>query len=256
MTMSNHLSKKQIQEIDQLKQKIDDLRPFSEHTLNELRHYFRIGLTWSSNALEGNTLTESETKAILEDGLTIGGKPMREHLEAVGHADAFDCMWQMSHQKTFCIADICALHRLFYLRLDATNAGVYRTAPVLITGTDYVPPAPSKIALQMRAFDQWLTNESEASHPAERAIEVHTKLVNIHPFIDGNGRTARLALNVILLQHGYPITLIPPVLRAKYIDATAMANKGDSRSFYQFMAARILESGREYLRLVRHLSDS
>jgi Fic family protein len=250
-----YLNKQHIQEIDHLKTGIDEFRPLSEHTIAELRNYFRIGLTWSSNALEGNTLTESETKAILEDGLTIGGKPMREHLEAMGHADAFDSMWSLSSKKSLRVADICSLHRLFYLRIDATNAGVYRSVPVLITGTDYTPPAPSKIAEDMLAFDQWLASDCQDFHPIERAIEVHTKLVNIHPFIDGNGRTARLALNVILLQNGYPITLIPPILRAKYIYATAEANKGACIGFYKFMAERVVESSREYLRLVKSLSQ-
>jgi Fic family protein len=108
----------------------------------------------------------------------------------------------------------------------------------------------------MRSFDEWLISESQNLHPIERAIEVHIKLVNIHPFVDGNGRTARLAFNVILLQNGYPITLIPPILRAKYIDAAAAGNKGAYQRFYKLMAEQILESSRDYLRLVKYLSQS
>jgi Fic family protein len=251
---TNYLSTKQVQELDHLKRDIDQFRPFSAHTVSELRRYFRIGLTWSSNALEGNTLTESETKAILEDGLTIGGKAMREHLEAMGHADAFDSMWTLSHHQTLTSSDVCALHRLFYLRMDESNAGVYRNVPVLITGTDYIPPSPADVYKAMQVFDDWLAVESGALHPIERAFETHVKLVNIHPFIDGNGRTARLILNLVLMQNGYPITLIPPILRASYIKSTADANKGNSIGFYKFMAERLIESSREYLRLVKSLS--
>jgi Fic family protein len=252
----NYISTKQIQEIEQLKEEIDRYRPFSVHTVAELRRYFRVGLTWSSNALEGNTLSESETKAILEDGLTIGGKPMRDHLEAMGHADAFDSMWGMSNQRSLRSTDICALHKLFYLRIDAKNAGTYRDVPVLITGTDYTPPSPSGIKKEMQAFDDWLASGGQNLHPLEHAIETHIKLVNIHPFIDGNGRTARLILNVILMQNGYPITIVPPILRAKYIQSTAEANKGGCVGFYKFMAERIIESSREYLRLVKSLAKS
>lgn len=250
---ATHLNTNLLKEIDLLKQEIDQFRPFSSHTVSELRRYYRICLTWSSNALEGNTLTESETKAVLEDGLTIGGKPMREHLEAIGHGDAFDAMWTMSQQNSLTVADICSLHRLFYLRIDSANAGIYRSVPVLITGTDYVPPPPSKIADQMDSLDLWLSQTANL-HPVERAIESHIKLVNIHPFIDGNGRNARLILNVILLQSGYPITIVPPILRAAYIRSTAEANKGNNIGFYKFMAERIIESSRDYLRLLTSLN--
>lgn len=248
------LKSNQLSEIERIKQEIDRFRPFSPHIVNELRRYFRISLTWSSNAIEGNTLTESETKAVLEDGLTIGGKQMREHLEVLGHGDAFDSMWSLISETTLTAKDICELHRLFYVRIDPANAGVYRKVPVLITGTDYIPPEPSKIPDQMRSLDQWLATEALTLHPVQRGIEAHIRLVNIHPFVDGNGRTARLLLNLLLLQHSYPITIVPPILRAAYIRGTAEANKLNIEGFYKFMADRIVESGKDYLRLVSSLN--
>lgn len=256
LMQAKYVSQNHLAEIERLKHEIDQFRPFSAHTVSELRGYFRIGMTWSSNAIEGNTLTESETKAILEDGLTIGGKAMREHLEALGHADAFDAMWTLAVQARVAVSDVCFLHQLFYARIDSAGAGTFRAVPVLITGTDYLPPAPDQIPARMQSMDDWFTGTAGTLHPVERAIQAHIELVNIHPFIDGNGRTARLLLNVILMQHGYAITLVPPVLRAQYIRGTADANKGNVVGFYKFMAERIIESQREYLRLVKSLSGS
>src|SRR5579863_5974137 len=132
-----------IADIDKIRSEIDQYT-LPDYIKPMLKQYFRIGLTYSSNALEGNTLTETETKVIIEDGLTIGGKTLREHFEVVGHSQAYDFMWSKVHGDQFTEDDIKKLHHLFYFRIDEKNAGNYRTVPVFISGTDYEFPASAK----------------------------------------------------------------------------------------------------------------
>ncbi len=112
----------------------------------------RIGLTYSSNAIEGNSLTETETKVVLEDGLTIAGKPLKDHYEATGHSEAYDMVYDLAKKKTITEKDILNIHRLFYFRIDEEDAGKYRKVPVIITGTEYVPPPASKVPALMKKF--------------------------------------------------------------------------------------------------------
>src|SRR5579864_8380904 len=206
-----------IEDIDVLKKEIDQYRPLSHHCIAMLKEYYRIGLTYSSNALEGNTLTETETKVIIEDGFTIGGKTLKEHFEVVGHSDAYDFMWEKAKSDTFSEDDICALHRLFYYRIDQRDAGAYRTVGVVVTGTDFEFPKASHVPNLMEKFIQEIPAMKQHYHPVHYAAMVHAKLVTIHPFVDGNGRTARLLMNLALLQSGYVITIIPPIMRGDYI---------------------------------------
>jgi Fic family protein len=216
-----------------------------------LKEYFRIGLTYSSNALEGNTLTETETKVILEDGLTIGGKTMREHLEVVGHSQAYDFMWNKSQDTSLAEEDILELHRLFYYRIDQANAGHYRYVPVFVSGTDFEFPKPIGVPLLMKEFIQEIPKIQKELHPVFVAALLHVKLVTIHPFIDGNGRTASLLMNLILLQNGYPVTIVPPLMRSAYISAIRQANKGNVTPFLDFISEMVYESSQEYVRLIK-----
>jgi len=234
--------------IDANKQKIDICRPMREPLLSELRAYYRIGLTWSSNALEGNSLTESETKVVLEDGLTVAGKPLRDHYEAVGHAQAYDAMWTLLDPRiTLTEADILRLHRLFYSRIDEAQAGVYRDKRVFITGSRFIPPAPDKVPGLMAEFADWLN--AATLHPAEWAAQAHLRFVFIHPFIDGNGRVARLLMNLCLLRHGYTLVIVPPILRSEYIRLLEKAHTDDA-PFVDFIAERVLETQKDILRML------
>lgn len=123
--------------IDRYKAAIDELRPFEGDLLGQIKSYYRIGLTWSSNALEGNTLTESETKILLEDGLTVGGKPLRDTFEALGHAQAYDFMFTLLGRREITEEDALTMHRMFYKDIDGEAAGRYRDRPVIITGSKY-----------------------------------------------------------------------------------------------------------------------
>ena len=237
---------------DTLQEKIREHRPLDAYEVKQLKEYYRIGLTYSSNALEGNSLTESETKVVLEDGITIGGKPLKDHLEAIGHSEAFDLLYKLADSQEITEDDILGLHRLFYYRIDAGTAGKYRDRNVIITGTDFMPPAPTAVPSAMQEFLGNVPTLLQL-HPVEYAAMLHLNLVNIHPFIDGNGRTARLLMNLALLQAGFPITIIPPIIRGDYISALRDSNKGDNTPFINFTSCCVWESQKEYLRLLESL---
>jgi len=240
-----------IHDIDKVKNEIDQYRPLPAVIIPLLKEYFRIGLTYSSNALEGNTLTETETKVILEDGLTIGGKSLKEHFEVIGHSKAYDFMMSKASDTTISEEDICALYRFFYYLIDEENAGHYRKVPVFVTGTDFEFPKPAQVPVLMGEFAQEIPYLKEKYHPVHYAAIIHAKLATIHPFIDGNGRTARLLMNLALLQSGYSVTIIPPIMRNAYISAIRQANKGAMKPFLEFISEMVYESSKEYLRLIK-----
>ena len=237
---------------DDLQEKIIVHRTLDSYEAKQLKEYYRIRLTWSSNALEGNSLTESETKVVLEDGITIGGKPLKDHFEAIGHSEAFDLLYKLAENQDITEANILGLHRLFYYRVEAETAGKYRERNVIITGTDFTPPAPAAVPHAMLEFIENLPRLRQLP-PVEYAAMLHLQLVNIHPFVDGNGRTARLLMNLALLQSGYPITIIPPIIRGDYISALRDSNKGNNQPFVNFISCCVWESQKEYLRLLESL---
>lgn len=235
---------------DEYKAKINALRPLSNEALVQVKEYYKIGLTYASNALEGNTLSLVETKVVLEDGITIGGKPLKDHYETVGHAKAFDEIINLSKNTTFTENDIKLLHKLFYEKIDNEKAGKYRTSQVIITGSDVELPKPEELDEKMHEFILQLPKLKEKLHPVEYAAMVHIIFVNIHPFTDGNGRVARLLMNLALLQSGYNIVVIPPVVRADYISAIQKTNNGNNTEFINFISEMVLESQKEYLKII------
>ena len=248
--------KNRITDIEQLNREIAPFRPVSNpHVLHQLKEYFRIGLTYASNALEGNSLTETETKIVIEDGITVGGKPLRDHFEAIGHSEAYDFVYKVAKKDSITENDIRKLHQLFYYRIDSTNAGRYRRKKIIITGTDYIPPPPNEISELMKSFIEQTAFKRSTIHPVEFAAWLHLELVTIHPFIDGNGRTARLLMNMGLMQTGYVMTIIPPVLRNDYLTHLRLAQTGqkDEQPFINFITNAVYESTKDYLRLLRSL---
>lgn len=235
---------------DEYKAKINALRPLSNEALVQVKEYYKIGLTYASNALEGNTLSLVETKVVLEDGITIGGKPLKDHYETVGHAKAFDEIINLSKNTTFTENDIKLLHKLFYEKIDNEKAGKYRTSQVIITGSDVELPKPEELDEKMHEFILQLPKLKAELHPVEYAAMVHIIFVNIHPFADGNGRVARLLMNLALLQSGYNIVVIPPVVRADYISAIQKTNNGNNTEFINFISEMVLESQKEYLKII------
>lgn len=247
--MKQYISPKLLQIAEQLRDKVIALRPFPEETLKSLREYYRIGLTYSSNALEGNSLTESETKVVIEDGLTIEGKPLRDMYEAVGHAHAYDYIHTLSINKPLEEADILELHRLFYEKIDSEKAGHYRTMPVFISGSKYAVSPPARIESDMKKFVKWFNDNEHKLPTPEFAALAHQKFVFIHPFIDGNGRVARLILNLALIRGEYTIALIPAILRHEYVQSLEMSHKSPS-VFVDFIAERIIATQMDLLRLL------
>lgn len=243
-----------IQRIEKYQKLLNTKRPFDAPLLGEIRNYYRIGLTWSSNGLEGNSLTESETKVLIEDGLTVGGKPLRDSLEAVGHADAYDYMFTLIHRKTIAVEDICRLHELFYTRIDQAAAGVYRKHDCVITGSKYPVAAPGTIRQEMRGLEKWMETERGRLHPVVFAAQLHKRFVFVHPFEDGNGRVARLIMNLALLQEGYLLAVVPPVLRNEYIQLLESAHVDDG-PFMEFIAERLLETQKDLMRMLHMDSE-
>ena len=242
--------------IDDMREEIGKRRPLSEKEALQLRGFYRVGLTYTSNALEGNSLTLTETKVLLEDGLTVSGKPIKDCYEAEGHAEAFDFMIEAAEGGDGSLAiseeTIRGLHRLFYRRLDEKSAGKYREGQVIITGTEYVPPSAEDVPGMMERFISSFESRKTGTHPVILAAYAHRRLVDIHPFEDGNGRTARLLMNLVLVNKGYQIVSIPPVLRPDYIAALRIAQREGNPSdapFNELIANCEIEAQKEFCRL-------
>lgn len=243
-----------LQRVDYYADYIRKHRPLTQDELRELDAYYKIGVTYSSNALEGNSLTLSETKVLLEDGITVGGKPIRDCYEATGHAKAYDYMLGIARSGELKITEemIQQLHFLFYNAVDSETAGQYRKGQVFISGTEYIPPSAEQISELMAEFIEKLSKEKDNLHPVEYAAYAHRRLVDIHPFSDGNGRTARLLMNMILINKGYCIVSIPPILRHEYISALRMAQRAEHPSdeaFVRLVAQCELEAQKDYFRM-------
>jgi Fic family protein len=240
-----------IDKCDVQKKEIDSYRPFTPEQIKQLKDHFRIGLTYSSNALEGNTLTLIETKIIIEDGLTIGGKSLTEIDEATGHARAYDFIFNLVKNEAVTIDNIKKIHKLFYQNIDPDNAGTYRKQKVFISGMDVTLPDPEQLESLMKQFEKDLAGLKSKLHPIAYAAIIHNKFVTIHPFMDGNGRTARLLINLLLMKAGYSITIIPPIYRTDYISAAYQGNKGKDEPFINLLSSMVYESQKEYLKLLK-----
>ncbi|MCD8525988.1 MAG: Fic family protein [Alphaproteobacteria bacterium] len=215
------------------KAQLDKYRPLPAAMVRNLEQWFLIELTYTSNAIEGNTLTRKETAAVVEKGLTIGGKSLIEHLEATNHAKAMQDIMALAVSKTADLTenDILTIHNTILRGIDDDNAGHYRSIPVRISGSKVILPNPLKVPDMMQVFVAWMVSTKNL-HPVELAAKAHYELVTIHPFVDGNGRTARLLMNLVLMQHGYPPALIRKRDRMKYISSLEKVQLGGSGDDY------------------------
>ncbi|MGB6229118.1 MAG: Fic family protein [Litorimonas sp.] len=228
--------------LTQKKEQLDAYRPLPPALVQNLDEWFRVELTYTSNAIEGNTLTRRETALVVEKGLTVGGKSLTEHLEATNHAAALDWVRQQVSRAPdeVTVNDILHLHTVILKGIDDANAGIIRSVPVRISGSRAVMPNPRKVPDLMDAFAAWLQSASDL-HPAEFAAMAHYELVSIHPFVDGNGRTARLLMNMILMMQGYPPAIIRKRDRLAYITALETAQTGGSLERYLKIIAKAVE---------------
>lgn len=222
--------------IKQKKQRLDALQPLPVPQLKNLDEWYRVELTYTSNAIEGNTLSRRETALVVDKGLTIQGKSLVEHLEAVNHAEAVDFIRELATKtkpKDITKNTILDIHRLILKRIDDNNAGVLRSVPVRVSGSRTVFPNYLRVPEMVDEFIPELHKTASKQHPLYTAAFAHYQLVSIHPFVDGNGRTARLLMNLILQQSGYPPAIIRKEDRLKYIEALEQAQTGGSTdAFY------------------------
>lgn len=206
------------------KKKLNKLRPLSKEAVYNLEEWLKVELTYSSNAIEGNTLSRIETAEVIEKGVsaTISGKPLKDQLEAINHAKAIEFIKDLAKQRKghqfIKEEDILAIHKIILSGIMDDFAGRYRQIPVIIKGSDVELPEAGDISRLMGNFIKWLEDQQE-EHPVRVAIVAHYKFETIHPFIDGNGRVGRLLMNLILILNGYPMAIIKNEQRTQYLNA-------------------------------------
>lgn len=201
---------KLLHECDTLKIRLSKLRPLPPEALKKIEEAFAIEYTYESNRIEGNTLTLQETELVVNEGVTIAGKSMREHLEAINHAEAIDYIKDFAKSGIeISERTIKEIHSLVLHGINRDNTGRYRNVPVMISGSTHIPPQPYLIQPQMEAFMlRFAEMEAQRIHPVLIAAYLHDELVRIHPFIDGNGRASRLLMNLYLLRNGYTLVAL------------------------------------------------
>ncbi len=244
-TDTSLIQEKLLSRINSKMQRLNSLRPLPADAVKRLHGELRLLHTYHSNAIEGNTLTLSETKLVLEEGITIGGKSLREHLEATNNAKAFDLMEDIAKKRK-------AIDHVIIQRIhEAVTAGIleeagkYRTKNVRITGATKAPPDWSKVVKLMDELIEKITKSKK--HPAETSAFLHHRFVEIHPFIDGNGRVARLLMNLYLIAHGYPPIVLKKEDRGKYYRFLRAADAGNLAPFANFIGKAVDESLTMYL---------
>ncbi|MBN2251722.1 MAG: Fic family protein [Candidatus Altiarchaeota archaeon] len=230
------------------KRDLDSLRPLPRDVLEKLRGQFAIELAYNSNAIEGNTLTLKETQMVIEEGITIKGKPLREHFEAINHQKAFEFVEGVACKKTGITGEtIRRIHKIIVSGIEKEHAGKYRRVNVRILGAIKSPPRFEKVQGRMKEYVEYVNSNPEKLDPVELAAMIHYRLVEIHPFTDGNGRTSRLLMNLFLMRHGYPVSMVLKVDRKKYYDCLKKADKGDVKPFIDFIARNVERSLDLYL---------
>jgi len=247
MYLDIHLKKR----IDDKLKKLQALRPLPPQAVAKLKEQFSIEMTYNSNGIEGNKLTLKETFLVINEGLTIKGKSLKDHLEAKDHYEALNYLYEsIEHDKKHTLSEVFIrnLQKLIVKETDPEYAGAYRTSNVIITGSDHRPPDASEVSMLMKELLTWVKENKNKLHPIELSALLHHKLVNIHPFFDGNGRTARLIMNIILLQTGYPLVVVLKNDRRKYYDTLSKADKNDPASFIRFVAQAVERSMNMYLK--------
>lgn len=232
-----------LRKIDSLKHQLDKSRPLIS---SQIKDSLDIEYTYESNRIEGNTISLRETDLIVNKGLTISGKSLQEHLETTNHYEAIHYISELVEDKVeLSEAIVKQIHAIILQGIDRKHAGVYRVVPVKISGSRHTPPQPIEVNNLMKDMFSWYDNNKEKLHTVVVAAEMHERLATIHPFVDGNGRTARLLMNLILMQKGYPIVNIPgdSESRLSYYNALEKCNTEENKSdFIKQIAEQELKS--------------
>ncbi len=241
-----------LKEIDGLKNELNQYREYDSFRISQA---LELEYTFESNKIEGNTLTLKETDLIVNEGLTISGKSMREHLEAINHQEAIAYIKELMDRNNSIIErEILCIHNLILRGIYPEDAGKYRKVQVMIKGSSHMPPQPFIVAKEMEELFIWYQTNKNNLHPVILAAEMHERLVTIHPFIDGNGRTSRLLMNLILLQHGYVIANIKGTheSRMSYYNALeACQVENNKEHFLLFIAQTEKECLERYLSIIK-----
>ncbi len=234
------------------KKELDTYKPFPPELIKNLNDWYRIELTYTSNAIEGNTLTRQETALVVDDGITVSGKSLQDQLEAVNHAQACDFIEVLAKKKRqdISLKEILNIHKKILSKIDDKNAGQFRNVSVRIKGSETVLPTADKVPQLMAEFVIWL-QAPNSDNPIKIAADAHFKLVSIHPFIDGNGRTSRLLMNLLLIQAGYPPIFIKKEDRNIYIKSLEEGQtKGNLIEYNHLIAEAVDRSLDIYLEAV------
>lgn len=243
-----------IARIEEKKKSLDALRPLPFSAVKKLQEQFKIEMTYNSNGIEGNTLTLRETFLVIKEGITIKGKSLKDHLEAKDHYEALEYLYSLVEKdarQTISEQLIRNLHKLVTHTVDAEWAGRYREGNVAITGAKHTPPDMLDVPIKMRELVQWFNANKSKLHIVELTSLLHHRLVHIHPFFDGNGRTARLLMNVLLMQSGYPLAIVLKNDRKKYYRVLEQADDGKIDSLVRFIAQAIERSLNIYLKALK-----
>lgn len=249
-----YLSQNTVQTLELKLGLLKKMRPIPFSALAKIREQFETEMTYNSNAIEGNSLTLKETFWVIQEGLTIKGKPLKDHLEAKNHKEALDFLYELideSKQNTVSEHLIKQLHQLVVRDSQRDIAGRYRDGDVYISGSKHTPPSSFEVPVKMRELIQWLDKSRKDHHPIELAALLHHKLANIHPFWDGNGRTARLVMNVLVMQAGYPLAIILKNDRKRYYRVLQEADDGKYKGICEFVAQSVLRSLSIYLKVLQ-----
>lgn len=235
--------------IEELKSNLNVYRPLTSEEVRRLREEFLIDFTYNSNAIEGNTLTLQETALILKEGITIDKKPLKEHLEAVGHKDAFYYIEELVKDKIGISENVIKDIHTLVLMDKPQHRGIYRRIPVTILGAVHEPPQPYLVPVLMEQLFHEYEQEMKDKHIIEKVSLFHLKFEGIHPFIDGNGRTGRLILNLELMKEGYPPINIKFQDRRKYYDCFSdyHLNNGDPNMLTTMVANYVEEELEKYI---------
>lgn len=248
-----YLDKKLQEQLDRKLALLNKARPLSAKTVAKLREQLGLEMTYNSNAIEGNRLSLKETFLVISQGITIKGKSLKDHLEAKDHYEALNYLYELVEQgkrHTFSEVFIRSLQQLVVRETDPKTAGTYRQGLVRITGSTHIPPEAHEVPRLMRDLIEWTRDNQSKVHPIELAATVHHKIVHIHPFEDGNGRTARLVMNLLLMREGYPLGVILKNDRKRYYDTLEAADRGDYAPFVRFIAQAVERSINIYLQII------
>ncbi|MFH1875070.1 MAG: Fic family protein [Pseudomonadota bacterium] len=239
--------------------KLNALRPLPASAVQKLRSQFEIEMTYNSNAIEGNSLTLKETFLVINEGITVKNKPLKDHLEAKDHYAALEYLYDLVEKgKRHTISEhlIRTLHQLITQDTEKEWAGRYRNSNVVIGGADHKPPDALEVPVKMNNLISWVQEKNNKMHVVELAACLHHHLVFIHPFFDGNGRTARITMNLLLMQAGYPLVVILKNDRKKYYRVLSQADKGNLEPIVLFIAQAVERSLDIYLKILTPVSEN